>query len=67
MLLKAIFSCRDCGVTYESGAPLHVGHIKPRSRYPELALELSNLQILCSECNIGKSNRSETSNFSLSN
>ncbi|WP_374759367.1 HNH endonuclease [Dyadobacter fanqingshengii] len=35
---------------------LHVDHIKPRSNYPRLALKLTNLQILCKACNLGKSN-----------
>lgn len=34
---------------------LDVDHIKPRSKFPELALDLQNLQILCRECNQGKS------------
>lgn len=47
--------CSCCG----SVADLQVDHIKPRSHYPELALELDNLQILCKLCNQGKSNLSE--------
>jgi hypothetical protein len=39
---------------------LHVDHIKPRSKYPELELDIGNLQVLCAECNIGKSNDDET-------
>lgn len=35
---------------------LHVDHIKPRSKYPHLALDINNLQVLCKECNLGKSN-----------
>lgn len=30
---------------------LNVDHIKPLSQYPELALDIKNLQILCSKCN----------------
>ena len=33
-----------------------VDHIKPRSRFPGLELDPDNLQILCSDCNMGKSN-----------
>lgn len=51
--------CVCCGATPEHGVRLHVDHIKPRSRYPQLALALSNLQILCEDCNLGKGNRSE--------
>ncbi|WP_232796123.1 HNH endonuclease [Citrobacter rodentium] len=38
---------------------MHVDHIKPRSLYPHLALDLSNLQIMCNECNVSKSNKDE--------
>ncbi|RYZ77711.1 MAG: hypothetical protein EOP05_00795 [Proteobacteria bacterium] len=41
-----------------SGA-MHVDHIKPRSKYPHLELEFSNLQVLCRQCNFGKSNKYE--------
>ncbi|QBF82578.1 HNH endonuclease [Shewanella maritima] len=51
--------CACCGASPSTGAIMHVDHIKPRSKYPELALELSNLQILCEQCNLGKSNISE--------
>ncbi|MBU3023823.1 HNH endonuclease [Aestuariibacter sp. A3R04] len=46
--------CKLCGITPDEGATLHVDHIKARSLYPELALEESNLQILCEKCNKGK-------------
>lgn len=39
---------------------LHVDHIKPRSKHPELSLVLDNLQVLCADCNIGKSNKDDT-------
>lgn len=39
---------------------LVVDHIKPRKKFPELALELSNLQVLCNDCNMGKSNTDMT-------
>lgn len=48
--------CELCGATNQ----LHVDHIKPRSKYPRLELALSNLQVLCRECNLGKSNKDET-------
>lgn len=52
--------CCCCGRSPKDGVVLHVDHIKPRSLFPELALELDNLQILCEECNLGKSNRFAT-------
>ncbi len=48
--------CRLCGRTAKDGIKLHVDHIRPVSKEPKLALMLSNLQVLCDECNIGKSN-----------
>lgn len=53
--------CNLCGRSNrQHGVILHVDHIKPKSRFPELALTLSNLQILCEDCNLGKSNRDDT-------
>jgi hypothetical protein len=43
--------CVLCGTTR---GPFHVDHIKPRSKYPALALKIDNLQVLCEPCNIGK-------------
>ena len=51
--------CCMCGRTPNDGIILHVDHIKPRSKYPELELKLRNLQILCEDCNLGKSNKYE--------
>lgn len=55
-LLKYGRACMCCNATNK---PLHVDHVKPRSKYPELELELSNLQILCEDCNMGKGGWSE--------
>ena len=52
--------CMCCGASQKDGIQLHVDHIKPRSKYPELQLSLSNLQVLCQDCNLGKSNWDET-------
>lgn len=59
-LLKYGCKCMACGSTPESGAILHVDHIKPRSKFPHLRLDINNLQILCEPCNMGKSNKDET-------
>lgn len=48
--------CQCCGATPADGVKMHVDHIKPRKLYPELALNLNNLQILCEVCNHGKGN-----------
>lgn len=36
--------------------PMHVDHIKPRSKFPKLELDFNNLQVLCESCNNWKSN-----------
>jgi 5-methylcytosine-specific restriction endonuclease McrA len=47
--------CQCCGASPKNnGIVLHVDHIKPRRKYPQLALTLSNLQVLCESCNHGK-------------
>ena len=33
-----------------------VDHIKPITRFPHLKLKFDNLQVLCRDCNMGKSN-----------
>ena len=52
--------CQCCGRRPLECGPLHVDHIKPRSKYPALELDINNLQVLCQDCNFGKSNRDET-------
>lgn len=52
--------CQCCGVSSKDGGVMHVDHIKPRSKYPELELVLSNLQVLCEACNLGKRAWDET-------
>jgi 5-methylcytosine-specific restriction endonuclease McrA len=42
------------------GIVIHIDHILPRSKYPELSLVFDNLQVLCESCNLGKSNKDET-------
>lgn len=55
--------CRLCGIRGgqkdEGGkrAVIQVDHIKPRSKYPHLALSFKNLQPACKACNLGKSNK----------
>ena len=56
-LVKFGKKCQACG---EIGGYIHVDHIKPRSLYPQLELDITNLQVLCEACNIGKSNTDTT-------
>ena len=48
--------CQCCGAGAADGRVMNVDHIKPRKIYPELALALDNLQVLCDVCNHGKGN-----------
>ena len=48
--------CMCCGAVPTNGVYLCVDHIMPRKKYPELALSVTNLQILCNACNHGKGN-----------
>jgi len=52
--------CSCCKERPTPENPVHVDHIKPRSKYPELALDISNLQVLCRRCNLGKGASDET-------
>lgn len=61
VLEKYSCCCMMCGMSpKEHGIVIHVDHIKPRSKHPELSLDFNNLQLLCEDCNIGKMNRYET-------
>ena len=49
--------CMKCGAR---NTELHVDHIKPRSKFPELSLVFENLQVLCKCCNQIKSDKDFT-------
>lgn len=55
--------CECCGRGKHDGVRLNVDHVKPRKAYPQLALDVRNLQVLCggtAGCNAGKGNRDAT-------
>lgn len=47
--------CPKCRQKLPSIEYFQIDHIKPISTYPECALELENLQLLCGPCNLIKS------------
>lgn len=49
--------CVVCNRDRSDGLKLHVDHIIPRSKAPHLSLEITNLQIMCEDCNLGKGNK----------
>lgn len=49
--------CMKCG---NNKCEIHIDHIFPRSLYPELQYSIHNLQILCKDCNMKKSNKNNT-------
>jgi 5-methylcytosine-specific restriction endonuclease McrA len=52
--------CQCCGSSAYDGVRIHVDHVKPRRKFPELALVESNLQVLCEVCNHGKGSWDDT-------
>lgn len=60
-LMKHGHRCQCCGWTAASGRAGHlvVDHIKALKLRPDLGLDISNLQVLCNDCNMGKSQRAD--------
>ena len=52
-------TCVKCGRVGSKESPINIDHIKPRKYFPELALDINNLQPLCSPCNKRKGNKVE--------
>ena len=50
-------TCCKCGRKPSRRYPVNIDHIKPRRYYPELALDIDNLQPLCPPCNKKKGNK----------
>ena len=55
VLKKFNYKCRHCGRTVADNIKLEIDHIVPLSKKGKD--EIGNLQVLCNECNLGKSNR----------
>lgn len=60
VLKKYGAKCMLCGDTPSNGAIIQVDHVRPRFKYPELELDITNMQVLCRDCNMGKSYTDET-------
>ena len=61
VLEKYDCKCMMCGRSPKyHNVVLNVDHIKPRRKFPDLALCFDNLQVLCGACNHGKGNKYET-------
>lgn len=50
-------TCAKCGRKPSYKYPVNIDHIKPRKYYPQLALDIENLQPLCAPCNKEKANK----------
>lgn len=60
-LRKMVFSVypNRCMKCKSIGRMMHADHIKPVSKHRELTYDLMNLQVLCIDCNMKKSNKNE--------
>ncbi|MBQ2832395.1 HNH endonuclease [Methanobrevibacter sp.] len=57
VFMRDNYTCQICGKTIDDGVSLHLDHIKPVSKGG--TNEESNLQCLCSQCNLEKHNRTD--------
>ncbi len=55
VLVRDNYQCKMCGISRTDGAVLEIDHIHPISKGG--SNDLTNLQVLCRECNSGKSNK----------
>lgn len=44
--------CACCHKIIKKSGDLHVDHVKPKYKFPELQLSITNMQILCEYCNV---------------
>jgi len=52
--------CECCGATPQDGCRIVVDHIRPIRRYWDWRLNITNLQLLCDDCNRGKGSQDTT-------
>ena len=53
-------TCMLCGACSLDGKRMVVDYTRPISKYPKLALDFHNCQVLCNDCNMGKGNKDES-------
>jgi 5-methylcytosine-specific restriction endonuclease McrA len=51
--------CQVCGRGAADGIKLHIDHVVPLSKDWSKRLDLNNLQVMCEDDNLGKSNRDQ--------
>ena len=56
LLKEYNYKCKHCGKSPKDGVTLEIDHIKPLKKWGGKS-DISNLQVLCNECNRGKSNK----------
>ena len=48
------FKCKLCNTLIKNPQARNIDHIKPKWKYPELRLDINNLQLLCFKCHYEK-------------
>ena len=55
--LTDIYLCEVCKQAIWWERDVTLDHIKPRSKFPALAMDINNLRIVCRSCNSSKGDR----------
>jgi len=50
-LLRESNHCWLCGKYFNDGGEISVDHVKPKSKYPELVYDITNMRLAHSKCN----------------
>ena len=57
VLIRDKYTCVNCGVSVRGKGMARVDHIRPRKYYPELALHIRNLRLICVLCDNARHSR----------
>lgn len=63
VLLAQDFTCQCCGL--KDIEIMQVNHKLPKSKYPELARDIENLEVLCPNCHARKTLISKRNNYKI--